>query len=91
MKCFLILLVAIVGCGGQTPTKIHQDVDSGVIDEATTHDDVEAGPAIDATEENGSLWSNCPGPQSGCGNEWCWPNCGVPGQGSGGTFGHQPM
>jgi hypothetical protein len=39
----------------------------------------------------GSTPVTCSGPSAGCGNLWCWPNCGVPGQGSGGTFGHQPM
>lgn len=47
---------------------------------------VEAAPAPDegiwdaGNYEGGIAGPPCSGPAGGCGNAWCWPACGVPGQ-----------
>lgn len=46
---------------------------------------LEAGPVGDERYE-GLAPPGCSGPAAGCGNLWCFPNCGLPGQ-PGGTGG----
>ena len=76
----------LLGCGQNT-----DPVDASVqdvVDTSASVVDVAEDAAIyvpDAGEFQ--LSDPCSGPSAGCGNLWCFPNCGPPGQGTGGPYG----
>jgi hypothetical protein len=76
MKHVLVLLIAaMVGCGGPPPVlQDAGDLEAGVA-EASDQDGEASVSSSEAGDENGSLWTTCSGPEDGCGNKWCFPNC----------------
>ena len=73
-----LLCCALLGCSTPPPP-----VDAAQPDEpdVVVPDALEAEPVWDAGNyEGGIAGPPCSGPAGGCGNAWCWPACGVPGQ-----------
>lgn len=88
LACIVVSLLSVsylsaMSCS--TPS-IPRDADPPPVDDtaSTTPDEtvLEAG-AVEGSYE-GLAPPGCSGPAAGCGNSYCWPNCGVPGQ-PGGT------
>jgi len=77
---YLVALVALLACS--TPSPPHHPSPPA---EAAPPDVLETGAEVLGDEAyEGLAPPACAGPGAGCGDLWCWPTCGVPGQ-PGGT------